>query len=259
MTDRAFRGVLSFIKEKYPKISQKKISQHLGIQQPQVSQYQTSAPARISWWKKIAGKLYQRGYRDGQIAATQSLMSAIVDTFGEIPQSDMAKALRVTQPTISNWLNGTSSPSKTNIEKILALQVTRLAEPILEFHEVSPVKSGQSWRIDDNRKVEEKIRKLIQRRIGIYVFYDSAGKVTYLGKTENCFWTEVKQRLKGKVNRSFYNPRKEPSVVQGQITRYLSVYEIRVTEAIHNLEVLMLRAFPNDLANTNVGNFKKGL
>lgn len=100
---------------------------------------------------------------------------------------------------------------------------------------------------------------LVQSDSHIYVFYDSAGRVTYLGKTEKCFWNEIRQRLKGKINRPYYSPKRVPDVQQGEVARKLSVYEVRVPAAIHNLEVLMLRAFPNDLANTNVGNFKKRL
>lgn len=82
--------------------------------------------------------------------------------------------------------------------------------------------------------------------------------MTYLGKTENDLWKEPKQRLRAAVNRPFYNPTKTSGVQQGDVARYISAYRVRVPAAIHNLEVLMLRAVPNDSANTNIGRFMMG-
>jgi transcriptional regulator with XRE-family HTH domain len=217
------------------------------------------APARVNWWRGIIKKIYNLGYKDGQQDASSKIMNAIITTFGDIPQADLAKSLGMTQPAVSNWLKGSTQPRVSTLNRMLSLYASRLAEPILEFEEIMPIRSGDSWRIHGKKEIEKRIRFEIQNKAGIYVFYDSAGRVTYLGKTEKCFWTEIRQRLKGKVNRPYYSPNKASDVVQGQVARKISVYEVRVPAAIHNLEVLMLRAFPNDLANTNIGNFKKSL
>lgn len=150
-------------------------------------------------------------------------------------------------------------PRANTVARMLSLYASRLAEPILEFEEIMPKRSGNSWQIHEKKEIGDRIRGKIQNKAGIYVFYDSAGRVTYLGKTEKCFWNEIRQRLKGKVNRPYYNPNKATDVEQGEVARKILVYKVRVPAAIHNLEVLMLRAFPNDLANTNVGNFRKRL
>lgn len=259
MLERAFNGLLKFLEDKYGKPSQRQIGHKLGLKQPQISSYQTKPPARVSWWRGIARRIYDLGYKDGQGEASSKIMKAILDTFGKIPQVDLAESLGVSQPAVSNWLRGSTQPRAHSVERMLALSVARLVEPVLEFEEITPKRSRKSWRIHEKRKIEERIRSKIQNKVGIYVFYDSAGRVTYLGKTEKCFWNEIRQRLNGKVNRPFYNPKKVPEVRQGDVARKMSVYEVRVPAAIHNLEVLMLHAFPNDLANTNVGNFKKRL
>ena len=186
-------------------------------------------------------------------------MTALVATFGKIPQADLAKALGVTQPTVSNWMRGAVLPSRRNIERLLDLHVSRLIEPIVEFHKISPVRSGGSWRLVADKTKEGRLRNRLRRNVGIYAFYDSGGRVTYLGKTENDLWNEAKQRLKAFVNRPFYNPGRTQGIRQGDVARFISAYGVRVPAAIHNLEVLMLRAFPNDLANTNIGKFKIGL
>jgi hypothetical protein len=133
-----------------------------------------------------------------------------------------------------------------------------LVEPLTEFWRISPVESGSSYRFDADRDAELELREVLHGHAGIYVFYDSSGRVTYLGKTTVCLWTEAKQRLKASVNRTFYNPTLTKGVQQGEVVRYVSAYKVRVPAAIHNIEVLMLRAIPNDSANTNIGKFKDG-
>ena len=259
MRNGAFQGILDFLKKKYGALTQTQIAAKLGLQQPQISTYAADPPRRASWWSARCEHIYNLGYEEGSQETAKTLMGGLVQAFGEVPQTELAEALGVTQPTISNWLNGVSLPTAHRFEQLLALHVVRLAEPLCEFYPIEPKRSGSSWKLHTNSKKEAKLRDCLRGYVGIYVFYDSAGRVTYMGKTESDLWTETKQRLKAKVNRSFYNPRKTPGVQQGIVARYLSAYEVRVPAAIHNLEVLMLRAFPNDLANTNIGAFKKGL
>jgi transcriptional regulator with XRE-family HTH domain len=46
-----------------------------------------------------------------------SLLEALEEEYGSVTQAEIAKALRVTQPTISNWKNG-GEPSKSNLKKL---------------------------------------------------------------------------------------------------------------------------------------------
>lgn len=259
MSENAFAGIVDFLRDSLGESRQAQVAEVLGIQQPQVSQYIKSAPKRASWWKKIAGHVYGRGYADGQQAAATELMNSLVEGFGRIPQSDLARWLGVTQQAISNWLRGSAMPTKRNFERLLSLHVAHLVEPIVEFRKIAPIRSGASWRLTGDGRDGERLRQLLDGQVGIYVFYDSAGRVTYLGKTERDLWYETRQQLKAKVNRPFYRPRLKKDIRQGEVARFMSAYRVRVPAAIHNLEVLMLRAFPNDLANTNIGEFKKGL
>ena len=259
MPSRAFNGVLRFLNQNYGRLSQAEQAEKLALQQPRVSQYSNSGPVSVRWWAKIAERLFNLGYRQGQKDTASRLMEGLVETFGEIPQTELANAIGVSQASISLWLRGDSVPSKANFERLVALHVVRLAEPLTEFCPISPVQSGASWRFYDDATDDKALRELLRGEIGIYVFYDSAGRVTYLGKTTNDLWSEPKQRLRANVNRPFYNPTKTSGVQQGEVARYISAYRIRVPQAVHNLEVLMLRAIPNDLANTNIGKFKDGL
>lgn len=200
MPEKAFQGLVEFLKKKYETTSQVQIARKLNLKQPQISSYQVKAPARINWWRGIIKRIYGLGYKDGQQDASSKIMNAIIATFGDIPQTDLAKSLGMTQPAVSNWLNGSTQPRAKTVNRMLSLYASRLAEPILEFEEIMPKRSGNSWRIHGKKELENRIRVKIQNKAGIYVFYDSAGRVTYLGKTEKCFWNEIRQRLKGKVN-----------------------------------------------------------
>lgn len=110
MPECAFNGLLEFIQEKYGKLSQAQIAHKLGLKQPQISSYQSEAPERLGWWQAITKKIYNLGYKDGQQDANSKIMNAIIATFGDdIPQADLAKSLRMSQPAVSNWLNGSST------------------------------------------------------------------------------------------------------------------------------------------------------
>lgn len=262
MTESAFQGIVDFLRSHFGAHTQKSIASTLGLKQSQISLYVKKPPVRSSWWKKLAKLLYELGYeegcRAGQTEAIRSLMAGLVKAFGQIPQAELAGALRISQPTISNWLRGNGIPSAANFERLLQLHVVKLVVPIVEFAEIHPIQNGNSWRLTREVARETGLRNELLARPGLYMFYDSAGRVTYVGKATN-LWNEVKQRLRASVNRPFYCPSKKARIQQGVVARYLSAYEIRVPAATHNLEALMLRAFPNDLANINRGHFKDGL
>lgn len=188
-----------------------------------------------------------------------ALLDALQEEYGTVTQQQIAKALGVTQATISNWATG-GQPSKTNLKKLIELfrqhHATTLVKPIFEFQPIDPKPSGDSWKFSDDAKVVAKLKKSLENVSGLYLYYDSAGHSIYLGKTEASLYTEAKQRLKAKPNRSIFVPTKAKASEMGQLARFLSAYEVTIPAAIKNLESFMLRAFANDLLNKNGGHFK---
>ncbi len=260
MTERAFRGILAFLSQLEEHPTQRRLAELLDLNPAQITNYQQTGPTREGWWRKTAHRLYDLGFKDGQREATARIMQTIGTTLGEISRAQMANALGVTQATLNNWFRGRVCPSARNIARLLEYKAAHMVHPIIEFEEIAPAPRRNSWTLHgtDARKNRHLQHKL-QKRKGLYIFYDSTGRVTYVGKTTRCLWNEVRQRLTANANRPFYRPRRIKRVVQGQVARYLSAYEVSPARAIHNLEVLMLRAFPNDLANTNIGKFRVGL
>lgn len=187
-----------------------------------------------------------------------ALLEALEEEYGAVTQAQIAKALGVTQGTISNWKGG-SEPSKKNLRKLIEFfrghHATTLVKPIVEFTAIQPTKSGNEWRFSSEPKVVAGLKTKLDGRAGLYVFYDSSGAAIYLGKTEASLYTEAKQRLKAIPNRSIYLPTKSKAGSMGERARFLSAYEVTISAAIKNLESFMLRAFANDLLNKNGGHF----
>ena len=188
-----------------------------------------------------------------------TLLEALEDEYGRVTQGELAKALGVTQSTISNWKNG-AEPSKRNLKKLIEHfrdhHARTLIKPLVEFLPIEPVQDTNEWKFSSDASVVKKLRESLDGRMGIYVFYDSSGTALYLGKTESSLYAEAKQRLKAQPNRPVYKPVKGHMQHMGAMARYLSAYEVSLAAAVKNVESFMLRAFPNELRNRNGGNFK---
>ena len=188
-----------------------------------------------------------------------SLLDALEEEYGAVTQHQLASAIGVTQPTISNWKNG-GEPSKKNLKALIeffrAHHAASLVKPLLEFQAIQPIRSGKEWRFSDDQDTIDRIKKVTDRKHGLYLFYDSSGHAIYLGKTESSLYGEAKQRLKATPNRGTYIPIKTIKPQMGAVARYLSAYEVTNVAAVKNLESFMLRAFANDLRNKNGGKFK---
>ncbi|MBK9441385.1 MAG: helix-turn-helix domain-containing protein [Comamonadaceae bacterium] len=188
-----------------------------------------------------------------------ALLDALQEEYGAVTQQQIAKALEVTQGTISNWATG-GQPSKANLKKLIDFfrqhHAATLVKPIFEFQAIDPVPSGDSWKFSSDTNVVTALKASLENVPGLYLYYDSAGHAIYLGKTEASLYAEAKQRLKAVPNRSIFVPTKAKASQMGQLARFLSAYEVTIPAAIKNLESFMIRAFANDLLNKNGGHFK---
>lgn len=190
--------------------------------------------------------------------AFQALYDYICEHYEVQTQAEVATLLGVHQPQVNGWLNG-KGPSKATWKRLLgrlAGNVTRdVVWPIFEFEAFHPHVDGASWVLQRDRGANKAMRAKLDGKIGLYIFYDSAYRVLYVGKSASNLDVEVRQRLDARVNRAVYAPKRKTTVKMGDLARYVSAYSVYPKEAIHNLEVLLLRAFANDTANTNIGHF----
>jgi hypothetical protein len=92
---------------------------------------------------------------------------------------------------------------------------------------------------------------------GLYVLYDSAGNILYIGKATN-FRAEVRQTLGRRLPETLrFGPKlsKRKPYLRDVAFR-LSLYEILSARLRHNIEAMFLRAVANQTHNTNIGKVK---
>ncbi|MBL4810287.1 MAG: hypothetical protein JKY43_09575 [Phycisphaerales bacterium] len=174
----------------------------------------------------------------------------------------LASALGVKQSSIYQWRNNKSAPTKNSLKKIVSHMMCGWVDPVYEIHPISPVMVGKSWSIHQHKQKRDEFRKTLDSRHGVYIFYDSSGSVSYIGKSKKNLFIEIEQQLNHKLLHTTYiGTGSQPvatQLVQGEITHYMSVYTTLVPEAVHNLEAIFLRSIPNDNNNRNLARFRFG-
>ena len=177
-------------------------------------------------------------------------------------------------PNMTNYLNGTLNPGPRVLEDcLLNATISRI------FHNPP----------DDNGEFARKAKKLRRdvldsvtsnlfgREIesfsevvdvqskrgdlptsgGVYILYDSAGNVLYIGKAQN-FRTEVWQTL-GRpipVGIRFGPDMKKSKPTIRKLASYMSLYEIKNARLRHNIEALLIRVFINQTHSSNIAHFR---
>lgn len=155
--------------------------------------------------------------------------------------------------------------------------------PIVEFFEVKPVESrgGDFWELFATGRGQSAhpylsgLRKELERSHGVYIFYDSRGRVLYVGKARRQnLWAEMRSALnrdrgdlqqikrvahpsRKKEFKASYEKRRQirhHRVPLWEMITYVSVY--RVSDGlIGELESLLVRGFANDILNKRMEQF----
>ncbi|GEM_PF-1714481 len=249
MSSQALLGVEEFLKKSRGCRKISDVARALGVTSARIYQWHNGhSPKRISW-KRIASRLSTNGRSD----VLKQIIPMVMKACGMKSQAELAHALGVTEVTISNWTNGRNKPQPGKLRRLLGLDTEKLVERLVEFEPITPTRRH----LDSEKDKEKKLADKLKGKRGLYIFYDSAGRVIYVGKSamgkNHDLLAEAKQRLGAGTKRSFYEPTRKGVAIVGKMARYLSAYEVRNRYAIHKLESLLLRAFPNDHGNKNTG------
>lgn len=149
-------------------------------------------------------------------------------------------------------------------------------KPIIEFYPITKsatTHGAQSEIIDasKNSKRGQKIRELLRKKHGIYLFYNSQGKLLYIGKAEKThLWQEIKNAYnRTRADQKIYSvnhpttgssfepafkaPRqiKKISFKLHDLAAYFSAYEVE-DALVHHLEAAIIRMVPNDNLNAKI-------
>ena len=120
------------------------------------------------------------------------------------------------------------------------------------------VQHAFEWEVKPLQEVQEIPERQgdLSDSAGVYILYDSAGNVLYVGKASN-FRNEVRQTLARPIPVGMrFGPkmnRKRPQI--WELAMYLSLYEIESRRLRHNVEALLIRVFINQTHNSNIGHF----
>ena len=94
---------------------------------------------------------------------------------------------------------------------------------------------------------------------GVYVLYDSAANVLYIGRATNFrsrVWRTLNRRIP--VGMRFGPNMTQANPIIRDLARYMSLYEIENALLRHNIEALLIRVFINQTHNSNIVKFRTG-
>jgi len=153
-----------------------------------------------------------------------------------LQQTEFAGRCDIATPNMNAYLRGKKTPGRRVITKCLDLLYT--------------------WQVTARAELTVLPKKLadLPSVPGVYVLYDSAGNVLYIGKAKN-FKTEARQTLGRKVPEPV---RAGPSMKKKHpplrtLAAYYSLYEVGNQRTRHRLESILLRVMPNQTHNRNIG------
>lgn len=92
---------------------------------------------------------------------------------------------------------------------------------------------------------------------GVYILYDSAATVLYIGQAKS-FRAEIRQTLKRNIpgGMRFGRDMRSNPVDFEELASYMSLYRIDNARLRHNIEALLIRVFINQVHNRRIGEFR---
>jgi transcriptional regulator with XRE-family HTH domain len=267
MIKKIFPILISVLKSELHIRTNRDAGAKIGLSPAQVSQYERNPPKKeISWHKRIKefwNVAYKRGFEDGRKSLTKVILDAVKQIYGISTQLGISQTFGVKQPTVGNWERGKTVPSLKQLQNLLDHRSKLRIIPIAEMQPIEPCRRGQTWRISAKKEERNEWKEYIENKKGIYLFYDSLGSATYIGRSKKCLLTEIEQRLGALLRGARYflnldiSNTKKNRMVQGDIARMISIYQILDIDAIHNIEVLLIRALANNHLNNRLENFRR--
>lgn len=155
----------------------------------------------------------------------------------DLNTAQFAKACGKQTTNISAYRSGDKKVGKS----VVASMIGRLSE----------------WDVIEENTLHSIASAKISTKPGVYVLYDSAGVVVYLGQASN-LKTEVAARLTAKKTRhklKIGKGLKAKAYPMKHVAEYVSTYIVESKRLRHNLEALLLRTFPNQTHNIKKGVF----
>lgn len=172
---------------------------------------------------------YLNGNRDpGSSVLEDCLLNATASRIFDNPPGENTRLGKKAKKLRSNVLNSTIS--------------NLFGEEIRPLREVEPVPERQND---------------LPRAGGVYILYDSAGNVLYVGKAtsfRNRVWRTLDKKIPIGMRFGPNMSKSRPTI--WELATYMSLYQIENSRLRHNIEALLIRVFINQTHNSNIGKFK---
>lgn len=151
-----------------------------------------------------------------------------------------SKAINKQPQNVSKYLSGTLVPGPQVLRSSVSHAFEWRVEPLYEIREIKPHLNS------------------VDNIPGIYALYDSSGSAIYVGKA-----TKLKAEINQTLNREMNFPvRLGPHLSKKThrkykiVAKFFSAYSVPSPRMRHNLEALLLRVFPNQSHDNQMGNFQ---
>jgi hypothetical protein len=205
----------------------------------------------------------------------QDLVNALMSKFQTASQSDLARKLGYAPARIASIKTHRTVPATQLanwIKRAHQVEQRRAPfRPVVEFFRVKRTKVRKKFELLDRTHPSpsqaESVEELKQA-YGIYVFYDSRGKVLYIGKAERQkLWSEANAAynrrrdtrllLTSRPTQSHLESFKKIRIPMHELAYYFSAFEISPREHINDFEALLIRVAANDIFKQNIQKFSK--
>ena len=215
----------------------------------------------------------------------ENLIEALKKKFKISTDKALTERLGISPVTISKWRNGDANITPTQMANFIYRTVKKCERearlfsirPIVEYYPVEVCESAFGAKFEiiktsgKNNRRFEKLKKCLNSKKGIYIFYDSQCKALYIGKAKRqSLWQEMNnafnreretQKLfivnhpnKGQdFSPAYEKPRQivKTYLYLYDLARYFSAYEVE-KDLIDNMEALLVRVFANTVLNARM-------
>ena len=188
------------------------------------------------------------------------LVDLLKEEFGIQTDKGLSESLGM---SFANWRNVADSIVsslivKRAIKAAMRYRLRSVLQPLIEYH---PFVFEHGKNVDSfaNRLADKGIVASLGKAYGIYAFFDSAGKIIYLGKAEKQhLFPEMEQQYRCKtvpfrVIENGLSKWKYPVIKY--IAEYVSAYSVQ-PELISNVEALITRTIINNSTNLRAERFR---
>lgn len=203
---------------------------------------------------------------------------------GNASDQILARSLGYTSTNITHLARYPSERRIANlVKRAIKTAESSAITTIVEFYDLEPDRSQSGAKMElfspsigKTHPYMKGLREELEKKNGIYIFYDSRGRALYAGKAEKrSLWDEMKdafnrdrevqkiRRVNHPHKRTKFRTSEEKrrqivgrSVQLHELAFYMSAYAMP-KELIGPLEALLVRGFANDLLNVRMEHFTK--